>query len=89
MGEEGGDHPDAHLLAAGGAEPAGLEEGGGGDEGRVVPVPESGGVGDEVVAPGEELLEVRALKKSVMVRLQQSLLPLHSHPLSHASSPTS
>jgi hypothetical protein len=56
MAEEGSDLPHAHLLASCGAEPARLEEGGGGDEGLVVP--EAGGVGLGIVAVGEELLEL-------------------------------
>lgn len=60
MAEEGGDLPHARLLASGGAKPAGLEEGGGGDEGPVVP--EVGGVGLSIVAVGEELLELVRLE---------------------------
>ena len=60
MAEESGDLLHPHLLASGGAEPAGLEEGGGGDEGLVVP--EAGGVGLGIVAVGEELLELVRLE---------------------------
>jgi hypothetical protein len=61
VSEEGGDLHHAHLLAAGGAEAAGLEERGGGDEGLVVP--ETGGVGEnKIVAIGEERLELLGLE---------------------------
>lgn len=61
MAEEGGDLLHPNLLPSRGAEPAGLEERGGGDEGVVVPEP--GGVGERaVVAVGEELLELVRLE---------------------------
>ncbi|URE38656.1 No apical meristem (NAM) protein [Musa troglodytarum] len=68
VAEEGGDLLHLGLLIAGGAEAEGLVEGGGGDEGLVVP--EADGVGNGGVALAEEVLELT--------------LPLHSHRLSHA-----
>lgn len=56
MAEEGGDLLHLHLLAAGGAEPDGLELRGGCDEGAVVP--ESDGVRHRGVPLREQLLEV-------------------------------
>jgi len=61
VAKEGGDLHHAHLLASSGAEPAGLKERGGGDEGLVIP--EAGGVGEIGVALGEELLELVRLEE--------------------------
>lgn len=61
MPEEGAELHHLHLLAAGGAEPLGLEEGRGGDEGLVVPEPD--GVRDGGVALGEEVLELVHLEE--------------------------
>lgn len=61
MAEEGGDLLHLHLLAAGGAETEGLVEGGGGDEGLVIP--EADGMRHGGVALAEEVLELVHLEE--------------------------